>query len=262
MLCFWRDQGAPHKPPHISSDSKPTSEKAQQKLTQYMQATEWEHVQVAKWISAINPGIHKELHACYQNLGPEKLRHLYQGPEACHSGLALLVNRAEDPHKDPNDARDNYTGTNSWCSYEGGCVAYREFGVKIAQEPGDLTLCRAAVLTNFVEEITSDVRFTRKDILRPTRKTYEDLRLRCPIEGCSRVCRSENSLKRHLRSRTDEAARAKRSPTYHWLDLPEVKGYVKESMEALAEGGYIGDDLNVSEDSLIEDSTDDEDMQR
>ena len=234
MLCYWHDQGAAYKPPHISNDSKPTSAEAMAKLTQFMEATKWEHVQVAKWILTIDPQIHKELHACYQALGQEKLQHLYQGPEACHSGLALLINRVEDPHKDSNDARDNFTSTNSWSSYEGGCVCYRELGVKIAQEPGDLTLCRAAVLTHFVEEITSGerfclVRFTKKDILRPTGEVREALDLHCPFEGCSRICRSEESLRKHLRGPTDKASRERRSSTYHWLENPEVKIYMAEA---------------------------------
>lgn len=220
----------------LSSQSKPGSKRAKQQVAQYIQSTEWEHVQVSKWISVIDPVIHNELHDCYQKLGTNKLEHLYQGPEACHSGLALLINRAEGPHKDHNDARDNWTSTNCWCIFEGGCVVYPDLGIKIAQEPGDLSLCRAAVLIHFVEDITKGerfchVRFTKKDILRPLPGGYQELKLHCPVEGCSRICPSEASLRYHLRGRTDEASRRVRSNKYHWLELSEAKELEKKAME-------------------------------
>lgn len=207
-------------------------------LVGYLQATAWEHDQIAAWISAIDPEIHEELHACYQGLGKETLKHLYQGPKACHSGLALLINRTEDPHKDLDDARDNWTSTNCWGAFQGGCVVYPELGVKVAMEPGDISLTRAAVLTHFVEEVEHGerfchVRFTKENILRPTGKVYEDLAIPCPIKGCTRLCPSKATLKKHLRGPSDRARRAKRSPTFHWFGTKEVNQYIAEAMSAL-----------------------------
>ena len=240
MFTYWHPDGRARKPAMLSSQSKPASKRAKEQVAQYIQSTEWEHVQVSKWISAVDPVIHSELQTCYQKLGKATLEHLYQGTEACHSGLALLINRTEGPHKDSNDARDNWTSTNCWCIFEGGHVVYPDLGIKIAQEPGDLSLCRAAVLTHFVEDITKGerfchVRFTKKDILRPLPGGYRELKLHCPVEGCSRVCPSEDSLRKHLRGRTDEASRRVRSQKYHWLEIGEAKKLEKKAMEALAE---------------------------
>ena len=252
MFTFWHPEGAPHKPPRISEQSLPKDGKAMEQIVQYMSATKWEHAQVARWISIIDPQIHEELHACYQKLGEEKLKHLYHGPEACHSGLALLINRTEGPHKDSNDARDNWTATNCWSTFTDGCVAYPDLGIKIAQEPGDITLGRAAVLTHFVEDITSGerlchVRFTKKDILRPSGKVYQAMGLRCPIEGCARICISEDSLKKHLRGPTDKASREKRSSTYHWLEKEEVKRYIAKAWRNKSAEEEAGVDVDMSE---------------
>lgn len=241
MLAFWIPDGRQRKPPGLSAQSQPERADSMAKLVQYMQATEWEHSTIAKWISIADPAIHKELHSSYQGLGPGELQHLYQGPEACHSGLALLINRTEDPHKDSNDARDNWTTTNCWGSFTGGCVVYPELGIKVAMEPGDLSLTRAAVLTHFVEPVEEGerfchVRFTKKNILRPTGKVYEDLAISCPMPGCAKVCPSEKQLKKHLHGPTGKLRRGKRTATYHWLENKEVTEYMARASEVPAHG--------------------------
>ncbi len=252
MLAFWLPGGRQRNPPCLSTQSRSKSANSMAALVQYMQATEWEHSQVAKWISVADPAIHAELHSCYQNLGPEKLEHLYQGPDACHTGLALLINRTEDPHKDSNDARDNWTTTNCWGAFTGGYVVYPDLGVKVAMEPGDLSLTRAAVLTHFVEGVEEGerfchVRFTKENILRPSGKVYTDLAIPCPMIGCAKVCPSDNQLKIHLRGPTDKARREKRSPTYHWLDLEVAKQLVTSSMRLL--GREAGKESGAGQDT-------------
>ncbi|KAL8920279.1 MAG: hypothetical protein Q9208_006347 [Pyrenodesmia sp. 3 TL-2023] len=240
MLAFWHAIGSPHEPPHLSEGSQPKNPDAMAKLVEYMQATEWEHVQIANWIAATDPEIYKELHSSYQSLGQDKLKHLYQGTSACHSGLALLINRTEDPHKDMNDARENWTATNCWGLYEGGDVVYPDLGIKVAQEPGDLSLTRAAVLTHFVEGIHDSerfchVRFTKEHILRPSGKVYTKMAIPCPYPGCPKVCTSKGSLKTHLHGPSSKARRAKKSPTYHWLPTKEVKKYIARAFAAPAQ---------------------------
>ena len=97
-LCYWKLQANPYGLNHVSSAAQPKAASAMRKLKDYLDATSWEHVQVTRWISALDSNVYKELHDCYQSFGPENMKHLYQGPEACHSGLALLVNVAVDPH--------------------------------------------------------------------------------------------------------------------------------------------------------------------
>ena len=201
-----------------------------------MRATTWEHTQVAKWISVLDPEKYAELHTCYQKLGPEELKHLYQGPDVCHSGLALLANLAVDPHKDQNDVRDNWTTTNCWGDFKGGHVVFPDLGFKVAQEPTDLILTHAAVLTHLVEDVEDGerfchVRFTKKDILRPKELPLK-LTIPCPFADCSRVCPSEASLRKHLRGPTGEKRLKARRDCYHFLECKETKDMAKQAMAA------------------------------
>ena len=205
-------------------------------MVQYMQATSWEHKQVAKWISVLDPPVYEELRARYQELGSEGLKHLYQGSDACHSGLVMLANVAVDPHKDRNDARDSWTSTNCWFDFKGGFVGFPEIGIKIAQEAGDLILSHAAVLTHFVEDVEDGerychVRFTKKDILRPQVQPLK-LNIRCPFAECATICPSESSMKRHLRGPTGRKRLKARQTLYHFLESEEARAKLEQAMRA------------------------------
>lgn len=207
-------------------------------LGDYIQATAWEHKQVAKWISVIDPKKHEELHECYQALGETNLKHLYQGPHACQSGLVLLVNQSVGPHKDQKDARDNWTTTNTHAGqvggqYQGGHLVLPDLAVKIDQRPGDLLLTHAAVLTHYVDPVEEGerfchVRFTKVDILnRPARTP--DLGLICPVPGCTRKpCRSWTVFAKHLKGPGGKRRAKASRKTYHFLPAEEVKELVKQ----------------------------------
>ena len=219
----------------LSSESMPNSEEQKKKVLEYMQATAWEHNQVAKWISVLDPEVYQELHDRYQELGSETLKHLYQGPDACHSGLVLLANVAVDPHKDRDDARESWTSTNCWFDFKGGYLGFPDLGIKIAQEAGDLVLSHAAVLTHFVEEIEDGerychVRFTKKGILRP--KTYSPENISCPVKGCTKVCTSMSTLMKHLKGPSGARRRAARKDLYHFLDNAQIRLLLKEAVKA------------------------------
>jgi len=207
-------------------------------LSKYIREIVWEHEQVSKWISVLDPKKHKELHDCYQNLGVKDLKHLYQGPNACHSGLVLLVNQSVKPHKDKKDARDNWTTTNTHAGevggkYEGGHLVLNDLGIKIAQEPGDLLLTHAAVLTHYIEEILEGerfchVRFTKIDILNRPKPT-PDLGIVCPIPGCTRKpCRNWSGLTRHLQGPGGKRGATATRKAYHFLPRDEVKQRVEQ----------------------------------
>jgi len=204
----------------------------------YIQATAWEHEQVAKWISVIDPVKYEELHNCYQALGGQELKHLYQGPDACQSGLVLLVNQSVGPHKDQKDARDNWTTTNTHAAevggkYKGGHLVLPDVAIKIDQQPGDLLLTHAAVLTHYVDQIKEGerfchVRFTKIDILNRPAPT-PDLGLTCPIPGCTRrPCRSWAVFTKHLKGPGGKRRATASRATYHFLPTEEVKELVKQ----------------------------------
>lgn len=207
-------------------------------LRAFIRATQWEHEQVSKWISVIDPAKHKELHGCYQALGQEELKHLYQGSEACHSGLVLLVNQSVGPHKDAKDARDNWTSTNPWAgnvggTFTGGYLVLPDLAMKIDQRPGDLLLTHAAVLTHYVDQIEDgerfcNVRFTKVDILNRPEPT-PNLGIQCPIAGCTRkLCRSWAVFAKHLKGPGGKRRATASRDVYHFLPAEEVKELVKQ----------------------------------
>jgi len=229
----------------LHSHSKPKSPLRQQKLAKYVEATTWEHNQVSKWISVLDPEKYQELHNRYQELGEKELKHMYQGPQACQSGLVLLVNVNVGPHKDTDDARDNWTTTNCWTKgqLKGGHIVFREIETKIAQEPGDLILTHAAVLTHFLEEIEEgerfcNVRFTKKTILVPP-QLGPKRDILCPVAGCKRSrlidpLPSKEQLRKHLEGPPGQKAKLKAMRSgknaYHFLEGEEAEEAYNTSM--------------------------------
>ena len=202
-----------------------------------MQDTAWEHTQISRWISALDPERHQELHNRYRELGEDELQHLWQGEEACHSGLALLVNLAVGPHKDSNDAKDSWTSTNSWGNFKGGDLIIPDYGFRLAQEEGDIVLSHAAILTHMVDEIEDGerfchVRFTKKNVLRPP-EIKSDLEIPCPMAGCPRKpCRSWEVLKKHLHGPPGKGRESATKTKYHLLDNEETKAKMAEARRA------------------------------
>ena len=224
--------------PRIHSHSRPVKKGAVGSIAEYMEATTWEHEQVSKWIEVLDPEKHRELHQCYQGLGEEEMEHLYQGPNACQSGLVLLVNVAVHPHKDPNDAKDNWTSTNIWENCEGGLVAVAELGIRVDQKPGDLLIMHAAVLTHFVGSIRDGqrfchVRFTKADILKPP-KAVSQLSLPCPFAGCPKICNSEAILRTHLKGRKTSGKSQRRANRIvrHSLGHEEIEQIVVRTLSS------------------------------
>ena len=135
--------------------------------------------------------------------------------------------------EDSNDAEDSWTTTNVWEVFEGGVASFCELGINIAQKPGDLILCHAAVLTHMVGAITAGerfchVRFTKKDVLRPP----ADKEIPCPVPDCAKICVSEGALRKHLRGPTKAERRARGEGTYHWFDASKTKKVVRQAIQA------------------------------
>ena len=224
-------------------------------IKNHTDATSWEHVQIAQWISVLDPNKYEELHKRYQDIGPDGLKHLYQGQEACQSGLVVLANLAVGPHKDKNDARDNWTTTNCWGSFTGGFIVFPEVGIKIAQEPGDLILSHAAVLTHFLEEVEEGerfchVRFTKKNILAPPPPT-QPLDIPCPFPECPKSqpkkgLPSWGGMKKHLEGPAGQkkrlAAIKAATGAYHFLEDEEAV-----AMMSKAVGAYASADTKLSD---------------
>lgn len=252
--------GRPDLGPMLHKHANPAGEKRLNAVKSLMEATTWEHNQVAKWISVLDPRKYEQLHKRYQEIGPDKLKHLYQGPEACHSGLVVLVNMAVGPHKDPNDARDNWTTTNCWGDFKGGHIVFPELGIKIAQMPGDLILSHAAVLTHFLEEVQEgerfcNVRFTKKNVLQPP-TVKPRLGIPCPVADCPRsqpakYLPSWGGLRTHLGGPTGQkkrlaAIKAARG-TYHFLDEEDTAYMMSQAEATFKEATMENADIEMSD---------------
>lgn len=169
-----------------------------------MKDTAWEHAQIGKLLKTIDDsGFYEEAHERYQKLQPE-MEHLYQGPEAFHLGLDLLVNVTSGPHRDDNDIPEAWTTTNTWGTYQGGNLVLPELGLRIAQIPGDVVMMHARVLVHMVLDIYGgnricNVHYSNKRILKPAKP---DLHLPCPI--CQREFKNKAGLLKHLRGPSGE----------------------------------------------------------
>ncbi|KAL8688498.1 MAG: hypothetical protein Q9218_005606 [Villophora microphyllina] len=230
-----------HKPPDIHTHAQ----KKVSVVTEYMRNTTGTHNLVAKWIANIDPDTHRQLHDSYQRLGAEKLKHLYQGPNACHSSHVLVVDLAVDPHKDSNDAKQSWTVTHVVGKFTGGLVALPELGIRIKQEQGDFLIMHAAILTHFVEEIEegerfSQVYFTRKDILFPAEEPKEKVEWPCPFPGCSKRAPKYKGIKGHLRGPTKKGPRLAAinsgKNAYHFLTVKEIKDNYEASLKPVLVG--------------------------
>ncbi len=185
--------------PMISKDARPDSDSEMQSVVKYLEETAWEHGQISSWLESLDHPIWQEYHDSYQGLRSQ-LGHLYQGTDGCQSSLALLVNMAVGPHKDPGDVKDGWVATCCWGEFEGAHAVFPDLACKFKQEPGDLLLARPAVLEHWITPITKGnrachVRFTKANVLRP-----DEIRFECPITPCSRGYKADSSLLRHLKN--------------------------------------------------------------
>lgn len=235
--------GQPHGPELIHSEARKTDTSTQAEFNacvRYMKDTAWEHEQISRLVKMVDTeGFHEEALARYQSLGQEKLQHLYQGPEGIHLGSNFLVNVASGPHRDVGDMLTAWTTTNTWGAYTGGHLVLPELGLRIDQQPNDVTLMHARVLIHMITEITGNricnVRYSNQHITRPMPPPPE-LHLVCPFDECPIIKKSERSFLTHLTGppgkKAYENAKANDSEAYHFLERGEAKVMVKHALAA------------------------------
>ena len=144
----------------------------------------------------------QKFHAHTQDLRRDGLlQHLDQGPHAVNSSLVAIVNLAVQPHRDPGDARDGWTSTNSWGNYEGAWAVFPDLGIMIEQEPGDIMLCRSHYLEHWITKITSGeryscIRMTKENVINPLEQWA-----RCPVPGCDWISGRVASIRVHFQAK-------------------------------------------------------------
>ncbi|KAL9003548.1 MAG: hypothetical protein Q9188_003589 [Gyalolechia gomerana] len=233
--------GRQYGPEYIHTDARKTDTSTQAEFNacvRYMKDTAWEHEQISRLVKMVDTeGFHEEALARYQSLGQEKLQHLYQGPEGIHLGSNFLVNVASGPHRDVGDMLTAWTTTNTWGAYTGGHLVLPELGLRIDQQPNDVTLMHARVLIHMITEIAGNricnVRYSNQHITRPMPPPPK-LPLVCPFGECSKIKESESSFFIHLTGPLSKdanaRAKAKGSKAYHFLERKEAKAMLEHAL--------------------------------
>ena len=123
------------------------------------------------WFLAIDPDTWARYNELYQRLANEgKLGVIHQSSRGCYVAMALLINTAVNPHRDPGDVTKGWVTTNCWGQFEGGMPAFGGLDMLFQQKPMDLMFARSALIEHWVTPITSGERFcqthfVKKDIM-------------------------------------------------------------------------------------------------
>lgn len=206
---LWHPRGQPDLT--TSRESKPKDAKMLEALKDLLFRTRWQHILLSKWLKVLDRPAWDRYWSRYQTQRAEgKLEHLDAGDMGVWSGLALVVNASANPHKDPGDVKRGWTATCALGSFTGGDVVLPEWGLRFAQEAGDVMLMAAAVITHMIlpheGERYSQVYFTKARTLDPPTHKYF-----CDVSGCTKGYTARGGLKGHKDNSNDNAHRAARA---------------------------------------------------
>ncbi len=199
---YWHENGHPGEPAYVSADANPKDPAQLQAVKEFIKEVSWENEPIGKLMALSDRKSKEKFHNHTQELRRDGLlKHLDQGPHAVNSSIVAIVNMTVQPHRDPKDARDGWTSTNTWGNYEGAWAVFPDLGIMIEQEPGDIMLCRSHYLEHWITEITSGERFcctrmTKDDVINALEKW-----VRCPVPGCAWRSGRVSSLRHHVGSK-------------------------------------------------------------
>ena len=112
------------------------------------------------WMKKFAPKEYERYHQCYNKLAKAgKLGPLHQTRRGTFIGLALLINRITNPHKDSGDVKDGWTVTFCWGNFDGADAVYPGLRKVFKQRPMDLMMTRASVLEHWNTDLISGHRF-------------------------------------------------------------------------------------------------------
>lgn len=186
----------------MSADSCPRNSAQLEAVKEFIKEVSWENEPIGKLMALSDRESKDKFHTHTQKLRQDGLlKGLDQGPHAVNSSLVAIVNMTVQPHRDPKDAHDGWTSTNSWGNYEGAWAVFPDLGIMIEQEPGDIMLCRSHYLEHWIKKITSGERYcctrlTKEDVINPLEKW-----VRCPTPSCVWKSGRVASLRPHVHAK-------------------------------------------------------------
>lgn len=117
---YWYEDGHPYDEPDVSADSRPKNPAQLEAVKEFIKEVSWKNEPISKLMGLSDGASREKFHKHTQALRQDGLlKHLDQGPHAVHSSIVAIVNMTVQPHRDPKDAQDGWTSTNTWGSYEG-----------------------------------------------------------------------------------------------------------------------------------------------
>lgn len=199
---YWYEGGHPNGAPDVSADSCPKNSAQLEAVKEFIKEVSWENEPIEKLMALSDKESKEKFHQHTQKLRQDGLlKHLDQGPHAVNSSLVAIVNMTVQPHRDPQDARDGWTSTNSWGNYEGAWAVFPDLGIMIEQEPGDIMLSRSHYLEHWISKIISGERYcctrmTKENVINPLERW-----VRCPIPSCVWKTGRVASLRQHVQAK-------------------------------------------------------------
>ena len=199
---YWHEDGHPNNDADVSAESCPKDPTKLEAVKKFIQEVSWENEPIGKLMALSDRESKEKFHSHTQELRQNGLlKHIDQGPHAVNSSLVALVNMTVQPHRDPKDARDGWTSTNTWGNYEGAWAVFPDLGIMIEQEPGDIMLCRSHYLEHWITPITSGERYcctrmTKDNVINPLERW-----VRCPVPNCDWLSGRVTSLRHHIQTK-------------------------------------------------------------
>lgn len=186
----------------------------------YLHQIKWQHILLSKWFKALAPVIWQRYWTAYQDRSQRgELGVLDAGEMGCFSSYALVIQAAVNPHKDKADVRDGVVLTTPSGWYWGGETSILEWGMRFAQQPGDILIAPMQVLTHMLDPIRG-IRFghvytVHDEVLNPRAKPYM-----CDVCGLDYL--GKGGLKQHKAERKDQAHRIARAQVAYDIHLNET----------------------------------------
>jgi len=190
---LWRTEGG--RGFTVSKESRPNDAKEAAAVEDYLHRTRWQHILLSKWLKALASETWKTYWEAYQRQRERgDLGVLDDGDMGCFSGRALLIQAVVNPHKDDTDVRGGLVLTFPTGLYGGGEVTIFEYGLRFAQEAGDILIAPMQVLTHMLDPIYGyrhgNVYTVKEEVLNPPKRPFI-----CDI--CSLDYKAKSSLNQH-----------------------------------------------------------------
>lgn len=210
-------------------------------MKDYLYQTKWTYLLLSKWLKVLARATWQRYWTAYQQLSQRgELGVLNVGDMGCFTSHALLIRAAVNPHKDTKDVRDGLVITAPSGSFTGGEVSVMEWGMRFAQQSGDILIAPMQVLTHMLDPIQG-VRYghvyTMHDEIINTPKRIHCCDI-CATQGIKQDYATKNGLANHKAEKKDDVHRAARARAAYGTNLKVSFDEFMESWEDPADARF------------------------